>query len=57
MTEKITLTMKREEDRQITITVPLDCDIDEIKQEVLLPLLLWYGFQQKTIEQILPDIN
>jgi hypothetical protein len=53
----IIITIKRNEIKQMTISFPSDSNIDEIREEVLIPLLTWYGFHEETIKEILPDIH
>ncbi len=56
-TNTTTITIKRNDNEGITITFPADSDIDDIREQVLIPMLRWYGYQEETIKSILPDIR
>ncbi len=48
------ITIKRNENEGITITFHEHIDIDEMR-EILITLLLWYGYHENSIKDILPD--
>ncbi len=52
-----TITIKRNDNEGITITFPANSDIDDMREQVLIPMLRWYGFQEETIKSILPEVR